>query len=96
MSDTAALCMEGKRVAYQMQQVSLPVMQPSGMFPGQIDTLVVDKSGYAYQLVVDVSGIPLAPADGKTSNIDWHYLKKGKSMRVRFAPWKGLSPLALP
>lgn len=95
-NDTAALWMEGKRVAYEFQQVSLPVRQASGMFPGQIDTLIAGNSGYAYQLVVDISRLPLAPVDGKASNIDWYYRKKGKSQRVRFAPWKGLSPLALP
>lgn len=94
--DTAALWVEGKRVPYQLKQVSLPVIQPSGMFPGQSDTLLAQKSGYAYQLVLTSSGLQLSAKEARPSGIEWQYRKKGKTHRCVFAAWIALSPLALP
>lgn len=96
VKDTAALWVEGRRVSYRFQQVSLPVIQPSSMIPGQQDTLLQSKSVYAYALVLDGLKIRPKAVDGGASLIEWQYKKKGKRYRCSMSAWKALSPLALP
>jgi hypothetical protein len=91
------LTINGEAVSYQFKSVQLPFTEPSALFPGQIDTLMPYKIGYAYQLVLAANPV-LADSifTQSDSRVRWQYKDQSKWKWIQLPAWKVLPPLALP
>lgn len=91
------LNMNGEKVAYEFKPVQLPITEPSALFPGQVDTLMPYKSGYAYQLVLKTSPVLTDSIFTQSdSRVLWQYKDHAQWKWIQMPAWKSLPPLALP